>query len=154
MDLQGFVRAKLVPRTSVIATPELAPWFSEGETPQWKVRGLTGVELGQVRLTVDTGLRNAAALIEALAGQGDTAEAIANSAGISRSQVPQEVSRRIELIAAGSVSPEIGIESRDAVVKMCEAFPILFMKISDEIVNLSGAGQEPGKPSSSGKPRK
>jgi hypothetical protein len=92
-----------------VEVPELAAWFAEGEPAVWTVRGLTAAELGRAKESCARGLENVRALVVAMAGEGgDKATAIRRAFGLSTEDVPEDVSRRIEMLAAASVAPAIG----------------------------------------------
>lgn len=150
MDLQKFLSAPLAPRQSTVEVPELAEWFGE-EPAAWTVRGLTAAELSRANQAADRGLDNARAMVAALAGDGDKAAAIRTAMGLSNDDVPGDISRRIEMLAAGSVAPLLGGDNRDVAVKLAETFPTVFYQLTNAITNLTGQGAEVGKPKRSGK---
>ena len=90
-------------------------------------------------------------MVAALAGDGDKAAAIRQAMGLSNEDVPGDVSRRIEMLAAGSVAPLLGPDNRDVAVKLAETFPTVFYQLTNAITNLTGQGAEVGKPKRSGK---
>lgn len=152
MDLQKFLSAALVPRTEDVPVPELAAWFAEGEPAVWVIRGLTAAEMGRAREAAERGLDNVKALVEALAGDGaGKVVAIRKAFGLADDDVPADVSRRIEMLAAGSVSPALGMDSREVAVKLAETFPTVFFNLTNRILALTGQGAEMGKPKRSGK---
>lgn len=149
MDLQKFLQAALRPREASIDVPELAAWF--GEAPAvWVVRGLTAAELGRANAAADTGMDNVRALVAAMAGEGDKAAAVRKALGLSDEDVPKDVSRRIEMLTAGSVAPALGSENRDVAVRLAETFPTTFYNLTNHILQLTGQGAEVGKPKRSG----
>lgn len=150
MDLQKFLNAALRPREASIEVPELAQWFGDGEPAVWVVRSLTAAELGRANQAAERGLENVKAMVAALAGDGDKAGAIRSAMGISDEDVPADVSRRIEMLAAGSVSPVLGSENRDVAVRLAETFPTVFYNLTNHILTLTGQGAEMGKPRRSG----
>lgn len=150
MDLQKFLNAPLIARTESIPVPELKDFFGEAE-PVWIVKGLNGAELGRVNEAAARGLENLKALVEAMAGNGDKAAALRKSLGISEEEVPADVSRRIELLTAGSVAPKLGLENREVAVKLAETFPTVLYQLTNKILSLTGQGAELGKPPPSGK---
>jgi len=149
MDLQKFLNASLNLREASIPVPELAEFFEEKE-PTWTVRGLTAAELARTQDAAEAGA-NMAALVEALASGTDKAEAIKKLAGVPSNDVPKDVSRRIQLLVEGSVSPEIGENNRDVAVRLAETFPTVFYNLTNKILSLTGQGAEPGKRKASGK---
>ncbi len=152
MDIQKFLNAALTPRTEEVPVPELADWFAEGEPAAWIVRGLTAAEMGRAREAAERGLDNVRALVTALSGDGsDKVSAIRKAFGLADDDVPADVSRRIEMLAAGSVAPALGADNRDVAVKLAEAFPTTFFNLTNKIIVLTGQGAEMGKPKRSGK---
>jgi hypothetical protein len=150
MDLQKFLQAALQPRQSTLQVPELAAWFGK-EPTEWVVRGLSAAELARASQAAERGLDNVRAMVAALAGDGDKAAAIRAAMGLSNEDVPGDVSRRIEMLAAGSVAPLLGPDNRDVAVKLAETFPTVFYQLTNAITNLTGQGAEVGKPKRSGK---
>ena len=150
MDIEGFLKASLEPRKEEVPVPALKEWFPDGTEPVWIVRGLTGAELGRANEASDNNQANVKALVSALAGAGDKAEEIRKTMGISDDEVPQDVARRIEMLVAGSVEPEIGEEKRDVVVRLAESFPVVFYDLTNKVINLTGQGAELGKRKGSG----
>ncbi len=150
MDLQKFLNESLSQRTATVEVRELKDFFGK-DKPEWTVRGLTAAELGRANLAADKGQENLKALVEAMAGSGDKAEALRKTMGISEQEVPSDVSRRIELLTAGSVSPKLGQDNRDVAVKLAETFPTVFYNLTNNILSLTGQGAEVGKRKPSGK---
>lgn len=150
MDLQKFLQAALQPRQSTLQVPELAAWFGK-EPCEWVVRGLSAAELSRANQAADKGQDNVRAMVAAMAGDGDKAAAIRATLGLSNDDVPGDVSRRIEMLAAGSVAPLLGPDNRDVAVKLAETFPTVFYQLTNAITNLTGQGAEPGKSRRSGK---
>ena len=151
LDIQKFLNASLRARECVIDVPELAAWFAKADKPAWTVRGLTASEMSRANAAAETGLDNVRAMVAALAGDGDKAAAIRQAMGLGTEDVPGDVSRRIEMLAAGSVAPVLGADGRDVVVKLAETFPTTFYQLTNAIINMTGQGAELGKPSRSGK---
>jgi hypothetical protein len=151
MDLTKFANATFTQREASIAVPELAEWFDKGEEPVWIVRGLTAAELGRASQAASTRAATLSALVNAMAGEGDKANEIRKAMGLSDEEVPEDVSRRIEMLVAGSVSPKLTQDQRDVVVKLAESFPTTFYALTNKITNLTGQGAELGKRKPSGK---
>lgn len=146
MDIQKFLNASLKPRQASLEVPELAAWFAPDVPPTWVVRGLSAAELCRANQAAERGLDNVRAMVAALAGEGDKAAAIRQAMGLSHEDVPGDISRRIEMLAAGSVTPVLGDENRDVAVKLAELFPTVFYQLTNAITSLTGQGAEPGKP--------
>lgn len=150
MDLQKFLNAALQPRQTDMPVPELQAWFGADQPTTWTVRGLTVAELARANQAAESGLDNVRAMVLAMAGDGDKAAAIRQTMGLSNEDVPADISRRIEMLAAGSVHPVLGTNNRDVAVKLGETFPTLFYQLTNEIISLTGQGAELGKPKRSG----
>lgn len=150
LDIQKFLNAALAPREQAVPVPELAAWFAPDEPAVWVVRGLTAAELARANEAAQGGLDNLRAMVAALAGEGDKALAIRRAMGLSADDVPGDVSRRIEMLSAGSVAPALGADNRDVAVKLAESFPTVFYQLTNTVINLTGQGAEPGKPPHSG----
>lgn len=151
MNLNRFLTAHLAPRQLDTEAPELVgTLFDEGEPAVWTVRGLTAAELGRCKQASHEGMDTIKALVQAMAGDGDKAAQIRKAFGLSDDDVPQDISYRIEVLAAGSVSPALGTENRDVAVRLAETFPTTFYDLTNKILNLTGQGAVLGKPKRSG----
>lgn len=143
MPFQGdkFEQANLTPRTARVPVPGLAPWFDEGEEAVWVVRNLTSAELFRAMEAAKTQGR-VDNIVRAIVEHGDQVAAIRRAIGLSK-DTPGEIAKRLEMLVAGSVEPRITLPQA---VKLAEAFPIEFMQLSSEIVNLTGKGADVLKP--------
>ena len=151
MDVQQFLDAALSLREQEVKVPELSEWFPKGKAV-WRVRGLTAAELARANESADHGTENIKALVSALAGgAGDKADAIKKLVGIPSEDMPADISRRIEMLACGSVDPVVGGDNRDVAVRLAEMFPVTFYELTNAIKSLTGMGAELGKPKRSGK---
>lgn len=153
MDLQKFLSTCFVHRQAEVEITQDAlaqSLFDEGEPRIWVVRGLSSAEMGRVNEAAETNLDNVRAMVVAMAGEGDKAEAIRKAMGISADDVPRDTSRRIEMLTHGSVSPVLGSENRDVAVLLAEKFSTVFYSLTNHILNLTGQGAEVGKPKRSG----
>jgi hypothetical protein len=141
-----FDKAKFQPRMADVPVPGLANWF-DGD-PVWKVKGLSGNELGRCNELAERNRKTIGDIVKALLkNQGEeTGAAIQDLVGLS-DDVPQDVARRIEYLIAGSVDPECPL---DRAVQLNQAFPVEFRMISEKIFELTGLGHTPGKPTPSG----
>lgn len=147
-DTKKFLKEKFVLREEEVAVPDMAAFFPGGEKAVWKVRGLTGQELGRANEAVEKN-RNVAAILEGImsaAGKEKT-EAVKSMIGLSAGQTPSDIVKRIEHLVLGSVDP---VCSQEMAVKICEAWPVPFFELTNTIMKLSGQGQMPGKQKPSG----
>ena len=136
-----FERAAFEPRRAKVPVPALAPFFDEGEAPEWEVRGLSAVELHRA---LEAGRRqnSVEAVVKAIAASGDQAAAVRKALGLSK-DTPGEIAKRLELLVLGSVAPAITLPQA---VKLAESFPIEFLSITNEITDLTGRGFDLVKP--------
>lgn len=145
-DIQKFTSTSFEARTKDVPVKDLAPFFKdvpEGETPTWRVRGLTGAELAQTNEAKERNRSRAAIAEGLLSGVDDkVSEAVKELLG-SGSSVPDDLAKRIEMLVLGSVEPQC---SHQLAVKLAEAYPVEFYQLTGEITRLTGQGAEPGKP--------
>jgi len=146
-DVKKFAKEKFSPRIEAVAVPDLKAFFTEGDEPTWKVRGLTGQEVGRANEAVDKN-KNIAAILEGLTGDAskEKAEALKELLGIG-GNTPPDIAKRLEHLAIGSVDP---VCTLDLAVLLCERFPIEFYQITNKIMELTGRGMMPGKQQPSG----
>ncbi len=67
-DASRFMKEKFLHRIEDVPVPDLKDFFPEGEEPVWKVRGLTGQEMGRM-MEAPSRVKNYAALLERLASK-------------------------------------------------------------------------------------
>jgi hypothetical protein len=141
-DAEKFLNTKMQPRTADVPVPGLVSWFGEGEKPVWKVRGISGQELGQAKQAVES-RKDIAALVAGIVG-GQSAEKAAAAKKIMNidDTVPSNVALNIHLVKLGSVEPAA---DEDLAVKICTCCPVEFQQIAKKILELTGQGHEPGK---------
>jgi hypothetical protein len=141
-NAEKFLNAKMQPRTADVPVPGMASWFDGEEKPAWKVRGITGQELGQAKQAVEN-RKDIAALVAGIIGgqSAEKAEAARKIMNIDDT-VPANVALRIHLVKLGSVDP---VADEDLAVKLCTCYPVEFEMIGKKILELTGQGQEPGK---------
>lgn len=146
-DSKRFLKTKWSARIEEIPVPDLAAFFPEGSPAVWKVRGLTGHELGRANEASER-LKNIAAILEGLAsGTGkERTDAVKELLGVGGS-TPADIAKRLEHLTIGSVDPPCAME---LAVRLCETFPVEFFQLTNRIVQLTGQGQLPGKQPPSG----
>jgi len=143
-DAERFLNTKMQPRTADVPVPGLSEWFSgsDDDKPVWKVRGISGQELGRAKQAVESRKDIAALVAKIVGGQSqEKAEAARQIMNIDDT-VPSNVALNIHLVKIGSVDP---VCNEDMAVKMCTCFPVEFQVIAKKILELTGQGQEPGK---------
>lgn len=141
-DLKNWRKTSFEARTEQVRVEALADWFEEGDEPVFVVRGLNGEELSQVRESVDKN-KNVSDIVEAMSSSNsqEKVNAIREMLGVSES-VPNELVRRLEQLALGSVDPDLDHE--DAKL-LATRNPVEFYLITGKIVELTGEGQQPLK---------
>lgn len=146
-DAKKFLKTKWTPRIEEVPVPDLAAFFPDGAKPVWKVRGLTGQELGRSNEAAERN-KNVAAILEGISSgvAKEQTEAVKELLGVGGA-TPQDIARRLEHLTLGSVDPKC---PPDLAIRLCETFPVEFFQITNRIVQLTGQGQMPGKPQPSG----
>lgn len=146
-DKKKFLQTQFVPRETIVAVPDMKNFFQEDEKSEWKVRGLTGVELAHTNEAV-TRNKDIASILEGLISSNnqEKIESVKQLVGID-SKVPNDIAKRIELFVIGSVNPVVDTE---IAVKICSVFPVEFYEITNKITLLTGQGHVPGKHKPSG----
>lgn len=143
---KAFQKASFTPRTHKHYVPELKEFFGEGAELEWEVRGLEGPELFRAKLAVDRDRIISAAVTAMSASGNEQIQAFRELMALGDG-VPEEYSKRIEIVSLGSVTPKV---SRETVVKLAKAFPATINTLSDKILELTGLGHQVGKPKGSG----
>lgn len=146
-DAKKFSKTKFSPRTEDVPVPDLKEFFAEGEAPVWKIRGLTGQELGQANEAADRN-KNMIAILAGLASRSEkeVTNSVKELLGVG-GNTPDDVAKRIEHLVLGSVDP---VCTQELAVRLCTVFPIEFFQITNKIYQITGQGQMPGKPKPSG----
>lgn len=144
-----FLNAAYEPRTARLDVPELKAWFDEDEEPTWLVRSLTANEIWQAK-NAGARMDNAKALVDAIKGSSKNAKSAEFSKIFGFSDDTEvEVAIRQEMLTKGTVEPEIDVS---VAVKIGNFNGVLFQRLTDKILELTGLGQvEQGKPQASTK---
>ena len=147
-DARAFLAERFEDRITDVPVPDLKHWFVAGSAPVWRVRGLTGDELGRVNEALEK-YRNVSALVNSLVGADprQKAEAVKEALGIAGQKTPESIVRELELVVIGSVDP---ICDMQLAVKLKDNFPIEFRQIAQAILVATGKGRVPGKSKPSG----
>ena len=145
-DIQKFETADFKFREKRIPVPELKAFFAADEPAEWAIRSLTGAELAAVRDSVQRA-KDMESIIDGLAGGNgkEKVQAVKDAMGIDGA--PDDHIRRLTMLELGTVSPKI---QRKHIVKLSEAFPVLFTTMSTEIMSLTGQGKSLGESIASG----
>lgn len=147
-DVKGFMATQFVPREEDVPVPDMVEFFSEGEKPVWRVRGLTGQELFFAIEAAERNRKIKAVLKGLTSGvMAELTSAVQQVVG-DREEVPDALAKKLEMFATGSVAPEADIE---LAIKICRTHPVEFTTIATTIEGLTGMGHETKKkPPSSG----
>jgi len=147
-DKDAFLTAKFEPRTDTVpvSSPELKKFFKDSEKPEWKVRGLSGVEIGKANDVADKNskIRD---ILDGIAGHLSK-DRIAAIKDLVAQDTPMEVARGLELLQLGAVDPEMDLEFA---LRVCAVAPGDYNTLVNKIKMLSALGHVPGKPPPSGK---
>ena len=148
-NLKQFQKAKFDPRTETVPVPALSGFFGPGETPAFVIRGLTGEEMARCNEAQAKG-RNLTAVVEALSGNGhaEKVHALRESLGLSDDNLPEDLARRIEILARGCVEPTLDQQAAAKLFKVC---PVDGYNLTNKIQLLSGQGMRLGEYKPSGK---
>ena len=92
---------------------------------------------------------NLDSVVKAIAAGGDQACAIRQLIGISNTDTPGEVAKRLEMLVMGCVSPKLELP---LAVKLAENCPIEFLALTSEIIELTGKGADLVKPDAASQP--
>jgi len=146
-DVKKFKKTKHTQRVADCPIPDLARFCSDPQKPYWRVRGLTGQELGQTKEAAARN-KNAGAMVEAIAA-GSTKEKIEGmKTALGIGTVTDNIAERIEQLVIGSVEPKMDTE---LAVMLCERYPVEFYDLTNKILQLTGQGMQPGELRGSGK---
>jgi hypothetical protein len=148
-DAKKFMAAQFEPRMSEISVPGLVDFFGPDEQPVWKVRGQTADEVAR---TIEAGdkHRNIDAVIAAIGENSDKIQELRDVIGISKER-HTDIIKRLEQLTMCSVEPAITL---DIAVKLAETRPIELYILTNEILRLTGLGQDLKKSPTSGKIKK
>ncbi|MDY0164509.1 hypothetical protein [Desulfobotulus sp.] len=143
MDIGRFLAAKTKPRTRDFPAPEgLKVFFEDPAQAAFQVRGLTGEELARVRAAVERN-RDMQALVEKFfGGREERLSAMKDVLGLSPDSLPDDLARRITMVALGCASPEL---DEQAAARLFEVQPVFAYQLSDAILNLTGEGAALGE---------
>ncbi len=138
-DTDKFLNTEYRDRTEDVPVPELKKFFPEDETPVWTVRALTAEEIARANDEVAQNM-DISAIITALASSvaKEKAGAITDLIGLSKENLPGDVVKRISQLMSGSVSPQC---PRELAVKLGENHSVIFFKLTNKILALSGKGR-------------
>ena len=139
-DSKKFLQTQFVPREEDVPVPDMKDFFLEGDL-NWKVRGLTGVELARANEAAERN-KNISAILEGLIAQDkqEKVNSVKQLIGIDE-KVPNDIAKRIEMFVMGSVEPKADTE---LAVKICSVYPVEFFEITNRITILTGRGHVPG----------
>ena len=138
-DAARFEQAKFADRTKRVEVPSLADFF-DGDESVWEVRGLNSNELHKAIAASQT-QKALEQILSAISENKDQAKQVGTALGV-HGDTPGEIAKRLEMLTAGSVEPEITLP---IAVKLAETFPIEFLTLTNTITELTGMGFEYAK---------
>lgn len=151
IDLKALRSLALRQREARVPVPEitaLAAHLGLEVGPEglvWTVRGLTGEEVARVN-DLNSRPEVIAAAAEVLAGragsQSQTADAMRGLLGLS-ADTPLDLAQRFDRLVFGSV--DVAVERSDC-VWLFHHFPALGYRLTNKILELTGAGSDVAKP--------
>lgn len=144
-DTKGFDNARFTPREGEVIVDGLKEFYDDDEKPVWKVRGLTGMEIGKTKIAVHKE-KAYDALLTALKSDNvsDKVDAIKELLSMGNSRKQGDIAERLFQMVEGSVEPKCTLERA---IKVCKVSAVDFYNITNKILELSGQGQEiVGKP--------
>lgn len=139
-DLNKLSNAHFRPRTAEVEVPELAFMFDEGEKQVFQVRGLGSEELAQADDAKSRQERLAKAFSAVTAGDA-SAEQLKEVMGLD-DNAPASFVRELAMVRLGCVEPEL---NHSHVLKIAH-HAVVFRRLVNQILHLSGEGPEMGKP--------
>lgn len=144
-----FLAEDFQPRTEMVPVPDMKDWFEKGNKPAFKVRGMTGKEIGKSQQAVESNQKLAKTAEGIFSKKSKTiADSIQH---LFDPSTPDDIAKRIAVLVMGSVEPEV---NEELALKICQYFPIDFFTLTNKITILTGLGHLPGKPKPSGKKQK
>lgn len=148
-NLDKFRDTKFERRTKEVPVPELGLFFPKGSKSKvWIVQNLSGEELYAMRDAVDRNI-DLEKTVRALA-TGQKADVVKDALGLT-GKVPDDLARRLSVFVFGSAEPKI---DRSDAVKFAQEYSLVFDRLTNEIMVLSGLGSKPGEKNGSGTTQK
>lgn len=142
-DTKKFMTTHFLPREEDVPVPDMKDFFEEGKEPVWRVRGLTGQELGVANETVERNRRPLAEVLEKMVASLSVKDVEAAAEKVKDpDRITDEIAKRLEMFVIGSVSPKASME---LAIKVCKVNGVEFFEITNVINRLTGLGQEAKK---------
>lgn len=140
-DIEKLKNAEINARTAVVEAKELACFFGD-DKPEFVVRNLTGEDIARVNSDVAENksdiIRETIRALQA----GGTKEAIEGFKEFlldAEDRLPDDLIRQTGTVSRGIVSPEL---DREALMKIRDNFPGVFVRLYQKIQMLSAQGGE------------
>lgn len=138
-DKKAFMKTQFEPRVESVPVPDLKLFFSDGTEPLWKVRNLTGHELGKVNEAAERNKAIASIMDGIMSTDAkDKVDAIKAAIGLDDT-TPTDIVRRQEMLVIASVDPVV---DKEFSVKLCMHYPVEFFQLTQAITKLTGQGAE------------
>ena len=151
LNVKSFMETAFEPRTREFPVPQLKQWFDKGEKAVWKIRSLSGAEIGQADEASGNSELTGKLFDSLLSANAPEVVAKVKELVGQSGDKPKSIAKRIYHLQKASVDPECSLE---LAVKICDNYPILFLEITNAILVLSGQGNQPGKLPPSGGTKK
>ncbi len=148
-DLEKFRNTNFTHRVGTVEVPALAAFFDDGEKPIFKVRGLTGQELGYAQENSQKRRRELIDnMVEYLIRESrhDVPEATMKAVGFYEKWSPKTL-LYLELLIIATIEPKLNLKHA---LKICENFAIEFAELAQKIMALTGQGRIQGELKDSG----
>lgn len=129
--------------------PVFKEFFDKEDKLVWRIRGLTGQELGFVSENASRN-KNIASMMEAIS-EGSYQKLVKmyrELAGADKDKVPQKIAEAMEQLVIASVYPVADLE---LIVLLCTRAAETFLNMSLKVNALTSGGMVPGKQKGSGK---
>ncbi len=142
-DIEKFDQAKIEDRTDTVPVPEFSEFFEDPEKPDWIVKALDGEQLAEARLAKERN-RSLETLITGLTSRNseDAIQAVKDILGVASDTAPDDYVWRVALLRLGSVDPKL---DEGQVVRVAKANGVVFQKLTNKIIELSGQGARLGE---------
>jgi len=138
-DTKKFSNQQFEPRFKDIPVPELMDFFEEGELPVWKIRCLSGPELGYCKNSAknDKAIDSMLGLLVS-ENISEKVEGLRNlfDLGVKNNRIG-DIPERIHMLVQSSVDP---ICSLELAIKLSKVYPVVFYNLTNSILSISGKG--------------
>lgn len=141
-------KAKMRDRIVEVEVPELKEFFNADEKPVFTVKALNGEEFAKVNDAHERS-KKIETIFSALFSnvKSEAAQAVREHFGLSTESLPDDYTRRVEVLMQGCVEPQLDAQLSSKIMK---SFPTAGYKITNKILEISGHGLIVGESRDSG----